>query len=552
MISSPAHKDAHIASRAMLEASGIHVVRSNRASPSRRGDIFNDADDIRRPYQDDITPNSRRHGRTRSPRGNPTGKAGQCESISKPCGGTVLRSRDEREMPGREQLHADTPPQDVFKDATRSYPARNQTNRASPRNKSNYYVDARSSSASSEWSKEMSHPMGVGLGKRQGTSLNSRLGSVEYDSRGGGGEGEGGDRRRGGGGGFSGRPSGGNGAVYSANSAVELMTRMNEMSRTGSRGKDESRGYGIRGPEVLDDEDIDFRRQQSGGGVKYDDYGANVTEACTRRVIPCFSVTMPHLETCSLDVSQMPEALHAAIQFLVMIDIRQKEEAVEERYPTQSSSRKAGFGYRSAGVGGMHRGLLPPLRGPERPTLVLDMDETLIHTSAQPYRGFEYKWRVNFDETTHGYVYERPFCGSFLEAVCEAFEVVVFTASTQYYADQVLDQLDPSGSLIQHRLYREHCTQLDGAFTKDLTLLDRPLSNIIIVDNSPISFAMQVNNAVPISSWYYDPKDSELISLLHLLKDMMMKSHGRFPDYLAQRYGLLDFLNECKLYPNVL
>jgi len=75
------------------------------------------------------------------------------------------------------------------------------------------------------------------------------------------------------------------------------------------------------------------------------------------------------------------------------------------------------------------------------------------------------------------------------------FEIVVFTASEAPYANKVLDLIDPKG-FIEHRLFRQHYTQVNGNFVKDLTLLGRPLSDIVIIDNSPVSFAFQPMNGI--------------------------------------------------------
>lgn len=42
----------------------------------------------------------------------------------------------------------------------------------------------------------------------------------------------------------------------------------------------------------------------------------------------------------------------------------------------------------------------------------------------------------------------RPFARECLEMVNKDFEVVVFTASNKYYADSILDYIDPKGELI--------------------------------------------------------------------------------------------------------
>ncbi len=96
------------------------------------------------------------------------------------------------------------------------------------------------------------------------------------------------------------------------------------------------------------------------------------------------------------------------------------------------------------------------------------------------------------------YVLKRPGVDSFLKAVAEKWEVVVFTASLAKYADPLLDILDPQ-RLVRARLFREACVQHYGNYVKDLSLLGRPLNHICILDNSPYSYIFQPDNALPIS-----------------------------------------------------
>lgn len=143
------------------------------------------------------------------------------------------------------------------------------------------------------------------------------------------------------------------------------------------------------------------------------------------------------------------------------------------------------------------RPFLPP---PTKPTLVLDLDETLVHCC----RGLTQMATlpdmiVEFDGISTGRVHFRPFVQIFLEVVSRTFEVVVFTASQQSYADQVIDALDPARALISHRLYRQHCTEFRGAYFKELGLLGRPLSQCVLVDNSPISVACAM---LRMASWF--------------------------------------------------
>ena len=124
---------------------------------------------------------------------------------------------------------------------------------------------------------------------------------------------------------------------------------------------------------------------------------------------------------------------------------------------------------------------LPPslasMRGERRPTIVLDLDETLVHASVAPTPKDDFSFSFLFGGASHTmYVRRRPFLDKLLQALRGGpWEVVVFTASVRAYADRLLDVLDPDGAIFDSRLYREHCTPLEGCYTKDLRALGRPL-----------------------------------------------------------------------------
>lgn len=122
------------------------------------------------------------------------------------------------------------------------------------------------------------------------------------------------------------------------------------------------------------------------------------------------------------------------------------------------------------------------------------------------------------------------------------FEVIVFTASHQCYADVVLDFLDPDHSLIHHRLYRDNCVQVNGVFIKDLRVLNRPLSQVIIVDNSAYSFGFQLENGVPIISWRDDKYDKELLNLTGYMK--MLSEASDIRELNTQTFHLATFYED--------
>jgi RNA polymerase II subunit A small phosphatase-like protein len=115
-------------------------------------------------------------------------------------------------------------------------------------------------------------------------------------------------------------------------------------------------------------------------------------------------------------------------------------------------------------------------------TLVLDLDETLVHSTFEPTDDSDLVVRVTIEGSNYNvYVKMRPGLDEFLEEVAEYYEVVVFTASMAKYADPVLDRIDKRGC-ISHRLFREHCVMHRGAYVKDLARLGRDLTNVVIVD----------------------------------------------------------------------
>jgi len=162
----------------------------------------------------------------------------------------------------------------------------------------------------------------------------------------------------------------------------------------------------------------------------------------------------------------------------------------------------------------------PEMKG--RKTLVLDLDETLVHSSFRPVPGPDFIISIELDGVTHRvYVQKRPGVDHFLEEMGSKFEVVVFTASLDKYANPVLDILDPKG-FIKVRLFREACVQHYGNYVKDLSLLGRRIEDTLIIDNSPFSYMFQPDNAIPITSWFNDKTDRELYDLIPFLLEQIV------------------------------
>jgi len=149
--------------------------------------------------------------------------------------------------------------------------------------------------------------------------------------------------------------------------------------------------------------------------------------------------------------------------------------------------------------------------------LALDLDETLVHSSFQPVDKASFSIAVTIEGIVHTvYVIKRPGCDEFLTRLAEHYELVIYTASLSKYADPLLDILDPHKT-IGARLFRENCVFYDGHYVKDLSLLSREISQIIIVDNSPMSYIFHPENAIDCSSFFDDLSDVELWQIADFL-----------------------------------
>lgn len=152
-------------------------------------------------------------------------------------------------------------------------------------------------------------------------------------------------------------------------------------------------------------------------------------------------------------------------------------------------------------------------------TLILDLDETLVHSALKPFSiKSDFVLSIPFEEKTQTvHVLKRPHVDQFLEKVSKLYEVVIFTAGIKNYASPLLNKLDPN-KYISYRLYREHCTQCNKLYIKDLNTIGRDLKDTIIIDNNPISYAFNKDNGLPIITWMTNQNDDELMKMVPLLE----------------------------------
>ena len=140
-------------------------------------------------------------------------------------------------------------------------------------------------------------------------------------------------------------------------------------------------------------------------------------------------------------------------------------------------------------------------------TLVLDLDETLIHFKPNP------------NNDSSGKIMIRPFLYDFLRSVKKYYELIIFTAATEDYANPIINAIERDEKYFEHRLYRMHTTIIDNDFVKDLSKLGRDLNRTIIVDNMKQNYKNQPDNGITIRPfWGKDVEDTALVDLLDILK----------------------------------
>ena len=163
---------------------------------------------------------------------------------------------------------------------------------------------------------------------------------------------------------------------------------------------------------------------------------------------------------------------------------------------------------------------LPDKNSKFKKTLVLDLDETLIHSNFLNINNSncDFSLDINFENRNiKANVLKRPGVDEFLNKMSNLYEIVIFTASLSQYAIPLIEQLDKN-KVCSFKLFREHCSFINNGYTKDLKRLNRNMNDIIIVDNTPNCYVLNNDNGFPIKSWLNDINDRELIRIIPYLE----------------------------------
>lgn len=201
-----------------------------------------------------------------------------------------------------------------------------------------------------------------------------------------------------------------------------------------------------------------------------------------------------------------------------------------------------------------HKVKLSPQRV-ARKTLVLDLDGTLIcniHKAAcefseGPRVSELVTVRCSLNGTAKGTIsfYVRPHVGRLLKTLRLFYEIVVFTASTEAYGKAVVEHLDPRNCCIQYLLHRAHCVTTKNWIVKDLRVLGRRCpKDIVILENSVVSFAANLDNGIYVPSYEGGSEDEALLPIIEFLKEIA--NVGDVRPYVREFAGVAKLLADYK------
>lgn len=150
--------------------------------------------------------------------------------------------------------------------------------------------------------------------------------------------------------------------------------------------------------------------------------------------------------------------------------------------------------------------LLPPMaKDPYRPamTLVVELDDLLVHSNWNYRKG----WQTA----------KRPGVDYFLGYLSQYYEIVIFSKSSMAFAETTVAKLDPYHAFVSYSLFKEVCRSKDGHLIKDLSMMNRDLSKMVILDPHADCYSLQPENAIPIDEWN-GKKDTKLIEMIPFLE----------------------------------
>jgi len=154
-------------------------------------------------------------------------------------------------------------------------------------------------------------------------------------------------------------------------------------------------------------------------------------------------------------------------------------------------------------------------------TLVLDLDETLIHLrQKKEVVNIKNDISIKINNTSDNFysVYDRDKnkyllqfrvgLFSFLTILKSFYEIISFTSASREYADVIINEIEKNRPFFDHKFYREHTVIYKDTFVKDISRIGRDMKKIIIIDNNEGNFILNKENGIKIAPFYGDEENN--------------------------------------------
>jgi len=162
-----------------------------------------------------------------------------------------------------------------------------------------------------------------------------------------------------------------------------------------------------------------------------------------------------------------------------------------------------------------------------KPLLILDIDETLIHTKLDEFSNHIYDFKFSVNGKSSFYTKKRPYLDQFLDYAFENFDIAIWTASGEDYAKEIIKNIGILESSLKFLYTKDKCTikysfdYFNHYGIKNLNKLKKKgydLNRVLIIDDIRDTAINNYGNLILIKPFKDDNNDTELLKLISYLQ----------------------------------
>ena len=160
--------------------------------------------------------------------------------------------------------------------------------------------------------------------------------------------------------------------------------------------------------------------------------------------------------------------------------------------------------------------------------LILDIDETLIHSERYDYEIIDFDFEIDLGESSKYFTYKRPFLDQFFAYIFENFQVGIFSTASYDYIIEILKNCNIDPNTFNFIWDREYCntkfntTTYERDYVKNLSKISKSfgllIDKMIIIDDKRETALNNYGNLINIKPFMFDKNDTELLKLISYLE----------------------------------